>query len=242
MRSRHHRASLRAIAAVAAASLAIAACSSDDNASDDDASGDSTPVTDATEAPSTEPATEEPPATDPPETETPTTEAVSDAPAITEDRSYYILPPGNYGGLPKTDESTDQLALYDGLTPLRDEVTDEDIENLFLPAGLRADRRDHRRTDGPAGNDGALRRVRHRAHHGRDARGHGIRCGVGHRTGPRTPLRTRARARPCRRCGRTGDRRVRAGDEWADVHPERGDRATRDRPDPGHPRRIRRRG
>ena len=133
MGSRHHRASLRAIAAVAAASLAIAACSSDDNASDDDASGDSTPVTDATEAPSTEPATEEPPATDPPETETPTTEAVSDAPAITEDRSYYILPPGNYGGLPKTDESTDQLALYDGLTPLRDEVTDEDIESLFLP-------------------------------------------------------------------------------------------------------------
>ena len=55
------------------------------------------------------------------------------APAITEDRAYYVLPPGNYGGLPTTDESTDQLALYDGLTPLRDAVTDADIESHFLP-------------------------------------------------------------------------------------------------------------
>lgn len=49
------------------------------------------------------------------------------------DRAYYILPPGNYGGLPTTDNSLDQLPLYDGLTPLRGNVTDEDIENLFLP-------------------------------------------------------------------------------------------------------------
>jgi acyl-homoserine lactone acylase PvdQ len=49
------------------------------------------------------------------------------------DRAFYVLPPGNYGGLPTTDESRDQLALYDGLTPLRDDVTDEDIENHFLP-------------------------------------------------------------------------------------------------------------
>ena len=55
------------------------------------------------------------------------------ATTVTEDRSFYILPPGNYGGLPKTDESTDQLALYDGLTPLRGDVTDGDIERLFLP-------------------------------------------------------------------------------------------------------------
>ncbi len=49
------------------------------------------------------------------------------------DRAYYILPPGNYGGLPFTDESTDQLALYDGLTPLRGDVSDADIEDHFLP-------------------------------------------------------------------------------------------------------------
>ncbi len=54
----------------------------------------------------------------------------------TEDRAHYILPPGNYGGLPTTAESRDQLPLYDGLTPLRGNVTDADIENLFLPEDL----------------------------------------------------------------------------------------------------------
>jgi acyl-homoserine lactone acylase PvdQ len=50
-----------------------------------------------------------------------------------EDRAFYILPPGNYGGLPTNENSLDQLALYDGLTPLRGDVTDADIEELFLP-------------------------------------------------------------------------------------------------------------
>ncbi|MDZ7785341.1 MAG: penicillin acylase family protein [Halioglobus sp.] len=50
-----------------------------------------------------------------------------------EDRAFYILPPGNFGGIPTTENSLDQLPLYDGLTPLRGDVTDEDIEELFLP-------------------------------------------------------------------------------------------------------------
>ena len=49
------------------------------------------------------------------------------------DVARYILPPGNYGGLPTTAESRDQLPLYDGLTPLRGNVTDADIESHFLP-------------------------------------------------------------------------------------------------------------
>ena len=49
-----------------------------------------------------------------------------------DDRAYYILPPGNYGGLPVEQNSLDQLPLYDGLTPLRGNVTDEDIEEFFL--------------------------------------------------------------------------------------------------------------
>ena len=32
------------------------------------------------------------------------------SPAQAEDRAYYILPPGNYGGLPTTENSLDQLA------------------------------------------------------------------------------------------------------------------------------------
>ena len=49
------------------------------------------------------------------------------------DRAHYILPPGNYGGLPPNHNSRDQLPLYDALTPLRGNVTDADIERNFLP-------------------------------------------------------------------------------------------------------------
>jgi acyl-homoserine lactone acylase PvdQ len=49
------------------------------------------------------------------------------------DTARYILPPGNYGGIPFTANSTDQLPLYSGLTPLRDNVTEADINRLFLP-------------------------------------------------------------------------------------------------------------
>lgn len=68
----------------------------------------------------------------PPEPTTPTTPPPPEPPAPM-DRAYYILPPGNYGGLPTTENSLDQLPLYDGLTPLRGNVTDADIERLFLP-------------------------------------------------------------------------------------------------------------
>jgi hypothetical protein len=123
----------RAFAIATAVALVVAACSSSD-----DESSESTPATDVSEPTAVEPGNEERPSTDAPDESVdstpPAAEVNADTPAtITEDRSYYILPPGNYGGLPKTDESTDQLALYDDLTPLRGNVTDEDIESLFLP-------------------------------------------------------------------------------------------------------------
>jgi Penicillin amidase len=49
------------------------------------------------------------------------------------DRAFYVLPPGNFGGLPTTEESRDQIPLYDALTPLRGDVTDADIDANFLP-------------------------------------------------------------------------------------------------------------
>lgn len=63
----------------------------------------------------------------------------TDAPVVAAgaaDRSYYVLPPGNFGGIPTDEHSLDQLPLYDGLTPLRDEVTDADIDEHFLPQDL----------------------------------------------------------------------------------------------------------
>ncbi len=49
------------------------------------------------------------------------------------DLARYVLPPGNYGGIPFTANSTDQLPLYSGLSPLRDNITPADIDQHYLP-------------------------------------------------------------------------------------------------------------
>ena len=53
------------------------------------------------------------------------------------DRAYDILPPGEFGGIPTTAHSTDQLPLYDGLTPLGGNVTLADIARLYKPETMR---------------------------------------------------------------------------------------------------------
>ena len=55
------------------------------------------------------------------------------AAASAADTARYILPPGNFGGIPLTTNSLDQLPLYDALTPLRGNVTAADINKNFLP-------------------------------------------------------------------------------------------------------------
>jgi acyl-homoserine lactone acylase PvdQ len=108
----------RRFAAVAIVLALVAAACGDDDAADAPDTGATTPTTASTD--------------DTP-TDTTPTDVGTDIPDVTEDRAFYILPPGNYGGLPTTDDSLDQLALYDGLTPLRGNVTDADIESLYLP-------------------------------------------------------------------------------------------------------------
>ena len=49
-------------------------------------------------------------------------------------QAYNILTPGQYGGLPTTKNSLDQLPLYDGLTPLRESVTAADVKRLYKSA------------------------------------------------------------------------------------------------------------
>src|SRR5262249_61745633 len=59
-------------------------------------------------------------------------------PAAATDIARYILPPGNFGGFPNfTVNSTDQLPLYTGLTPLRDHITLTDIDNFYLPENFQ---------------------------------------------------------------------------------------------------------
>ena len=80
-----------------------------------------------------------------------TTTAAPAVAADAEDRSFYVLPPGSYGGIPTDEHSLDQLPLYDGLTPLRDDVTDADIEELYLPQDLAPV---GATTEEPTGRDG----------------------------------------------------------------------------------------
>ncbi len=53
------------------------------------------------------------------------------------DITRYVLPPGNYGGIPTGPHSLDQLSLYSGLTPLRRNVSIGGIRRYFLPMDLR---------------------------------------------------------------------------------------------------------
>ena len=57
--------------------------------------------------------------------------------AASSDIARYVLPPGNYGGLPTTAQSFDQLSLYSGLTPLRRNVTMADVNRLYLPEDFK---------------------------------------------------------------------------------------------------------
>jgi acyl-homoserine lactone acylase PvdQ len=67
------------------------------------------------------------------------------------DTARYILPPGNFGGIPFTANSTDQLPLYAGLTPLRDNVSMADIDRLFLPENFQPIGQTHEEQTGRPG-------------------------------------------------------------------------------------------
>src|SRR5215212_1715493 len=49
-------------------------------------------------------------------------------------QAYNILPPGQAGVLPTVPNSTDQIPMYDGLTPLFGSVTAQDIPRYFKSA------------------------------------------------------------------------------------------------------------
>ena len=63
--------------------------------------------------------------------------ASTTATAAPGDTAWYILPPGNFGGIPTNANSLDQLPLYDALTPKRGRVTRSDINRLFLPENFK---------------------------------------------------------------------------------------------------------
>jgi acyl-homoserine lactone acylase PvdQ len=72
------------------------------------------------------------------------TGASAKSPADYAAQAWNVLPPGQAGGVPPTKSSTDQIALYDGLTRLGDRVRGADLRRFFkretlgLPPGERA--------------------------------------------------------------------------------------------------------
>ncbi len=64
--------------------------------------------------------------------------AVSPAAALARtDIARNVLPPGEFGGVPTTNHSTDQIPPYDALTPLRGNVTQSDIFRLYKPEDFK---------------------------------------------------------------------------------------------------------
>src|SRR5438270_13601465 len=59
------------------------------------------------------------------------------AESASSDIARYVLPPGNYGGIPTGPHSLDQLPLYSGLTPLRRHVTLSDVFRFYLPDNFK---------------------------------------------------------------------------------------------------------
>src|SRR5438105_2706240 len=53
--------------------------------------------------------------------------------AAQSDIARYVLPPGDFGGIPTDPHSLDQLPLYSGLTPLRRNVSMSDVFHFYLP-------------------------------------------------------------------------------------------------------------
>ena len=127
LHSKPKRLGVKWLAAAVSLAMVAVACSGDDTSTDPEPDSTTTTSISAPDATTT--------TTEPPDqaTTTTTTTTTTTVPTITEDRAYYILPPGNYGGIPTTDNSFDQLPLYDGLTPLRGNINDADIDSLFLP-------------------------------------------------------------------------------------------------------------
>ena len=126
-------------------------------------------------------------------------------PAAAADIARYILPPGNFGGLPFTANSTDQLPLYAGLTPLRDNITPADIDHFFLPEDFTPIGRRTRRS--PAGPDCSSSTTRTASRTSTGRRATDVAFGAGWVDGARSraadPARPRAGARRRRRRART---------------------------------------
>ena len=127
-------------------------------------------------------------------------------------QAWNVLPPGQAGGVVFTKNSTDQIALYEGLTRLRDNVSDADLRRYFKRETLGLAPGENAVEGGaPAeGSDDHPRPVGGAARQGDDHGERRVRRRLGHRGGPPADHGAPARAGPHRRARRAGRERLRA--------------------------------
>ncbi len=159
-----------------------------------------------------------------------------------QDVARYILPPGNFGGLPTTEQSRDQLPLYDALTPLRGHVTDADIQRNYLPEDFKPIGATQEIATGRPG----LRLI-YDAYgiphiYGQTRGRRRVRRRMGDGSRSRSVAAVRPLSRAGRRCRRTERGRVLAGHRPAVVRAERRDRSPRHQAGATAHRHVRRQG
>ena len=153
-------------------------------------------------------------------------------------QAWNVLPPGQAGGVAFTKNSTDQIALYEGLTRAAGERHRRRPPTLLQArdarAGPRRARPQHRAaTQGPHHHARPLGRA---ARQGRHGAGRGLRSRLGDRRRPAALDGALPRPRPDRRARRAGRRSVRPRALGAHVQAERphgGDPRTTVRPAAG---------
>ncbi len=136
--------------------------------------------------------------------------------------AYNILAPGEYGGLPATQYSTDQGALYNALTPLEGHVTPADVAKDYLSEkfGVTGPVVRSEQTGRPGSQDPA-RQQRHPAHLREDPRRRDVRVRVGGRRGSRAASARRTRPGLSGHAGRPRDQPLRPRDLGPLVHSQR---------------------
>ena len=155
-----------------------------------------------------------------------------------------IIPSGQWGGLPVPAGADSQALMYDGLTPLFDQVSDSDLDTYFKSEvfGSRPRRPGDDRAGAPPRGDDRARSLQRPPHHRPDPRRRHLGGRLDRRRGPR-PAR---RAGPLQRARRR-DRRPRRDRDQPDsrlalVHPEPGNRGRGRQADPRCSRTPARRG
>ena len=172
LHSKPKRLRVKWLAAAVSLAMVAVACSGDDTSTDPEP--DSTTTTSVSAPDPTTTTT-----TEPPDQATATTTTTTTVPAITEDRAYYILPPGNYGGIPNDRQFVRPTPALRRPHPVTRRHQRCRHRQSFPSPEFRTGRRDCRGANRTRRHDDPLRRIRDRSCQRRYQRRPGLRRRLG---------------------------------------------------------------